>query len=230
MNSGDPYTGMYQFVKMLGIDFQAIKDEMNKSFAEGVRKGMNDLKDEIKEEIKRELIEELLESSSEGESDDNDDSSSNSHSDSSNSHSDSSNSRSDSYDSSSSRSSSCSSSCSGMSNNSRKRSLSPEPEPFQKPAFDDEFHGEPYDRPYKRGNYEPYIPECIYGKTVTDAEKLLRRLYPMANYTIRPYMVDGKAWGLTCDYVKTRINVIVRNGLIVKSENYLGRLNKCWLG
>jgi len=192
---------------MFGIDFRALAEEMNKSFAEGVRKGMNDLKNEIKEEIKRELIEELLESSSEGESDDNDDSSSSSHSDSSNS--------------SSSRSSN---------SNFRKRSLSPELSPSPKPVFDDEVHGEPSDRPYKRGNYEPYIPECIYGKTVTDAEKLLRRLYPMANYTIRPYMVDGKAWGLTCDYVKTRINVIVRNGLIVKSENYLGRLNKCWLG
>jgi hypothetical protein len=208
MNSGDPYAGVYQFVKMLGIDFQAVAEEMKKSFADGVRQGMNDLrdeiKDELKEELKRELLEEIQEYSSEGESDDNDDSSSNSHSDSSDS-------------------SSCSS-------NSRKRSLSPELSLSPTPAFDDEFVGEPTDRPYKRGNYEPYIPDCIYGKSVTDAEKLLRRLYPMTNYTVRPYMVDGKAWGLTCDYVKTRINVIVRNGVIVKSEMYLGRLNKCWLG
>lgn len=87
------------------------------------------------------------------------------------------------------------------------------------------------DRPSKRTNFEEIIvPDCIYGKTLKEATKLIRRIYPDINYTIRPYMVNGKMYGVTCDYVKTRINVILRNNVIVKNDTYFDKQVNCWLG
>lgn len=102
----------------------------------------------------------------------------------------------------------------------------------KKRSYDDDDDNEIIDnRPSKRNNFEEItVPDCIYGKTLEEATKLLRRIYPDINYTIRPYMVNGKMYGVTCDYVKTRINVILRNNVIVKNDSYFDKQVNCWLG
>lgn len=81
----------------------------------------------------------------------------------------------------------------------------------------------------KRRKIDPNsLIQSILGKTYEKAEMFVKQNYP--EYSLQKWIVDGKMYAGIRNVNPNRLNIILRKGIIIESEHYLGRLCTSYLG